>query len=337
MYPAAQINEALGYVVTDYSWVFDGIKNGLNYYFLLPIKVGVPRLLSAVGIPVTPAAELAYWALVAGAIVLAYRVWTLGAVVLLTIVATVCFFGLTQIPWAVVFLVVGVVAWQAGGLSICAFALAGMSFILLNGLWEPAVLSLYLCSAAVAFSFVVGGTIGVLAAKSDFFSVMIRPINDTLQTMPQFVYLIPIIFLFGTGDLPALVAIIAYSIVPMIRYTEHAIRSVNPGTVEAATAMGCTDRQTLFQVQLAIAWPGVMLGLNQTIMYALSMLVIAALVGTRGLGQEVYKALTEADAGVALTAGLSIAVIAMIADRIIQAWADTRRRTLGLPLADDLV
>lgn len=337
LYPASQINEALGYVVTDYSWVFDGIKNGLNYYFLLPIKIGVPRLFAAMGMPFTPATEFAYWALFAGAITLAYRAWTWGTAVLLALVATVCFFGLTQIPWAVVFLVVGVVAWQAGGISIAAFALAGMSFILLTGLWEPAVLSLYLCGAAVAFSFVVGGILGVFAAKNDSISAVIRPVNDTLQTMPQFVYLIPIIFLFGTGDLPALVAIIAYSIVPMIRYTEHAIRSVSPGIVEAAAAMGCTERQKLFQVQLAIAWPSVMLGLNQTIMYALSMLVIAALVGTRDIGQEVYKALTKADTGVALTAGLSIAIIAMIADCIIHAWAETRRQQLGLPSADDLI
>ena len=148
--------------------------------------------------------------------------------------------------------------------------------------------------------------------------------------MPQFVYLIPVLMFFQVGDFSALIAVIAYAIVPMIRYTEHGIRNVRPDIIEAAEAMGCTRRQILFQIQLPMALPEIMLGLNQTIMYGLAMLVIAALVGTRDLGQLVYIALGKADTGKGLVAGLSIALIAMITDRIIQAWANRKKAELGL-------
>ena len=125
-------------------------------------------------------------------------------------------------------------------------------------------------------------------------------------------------------------AIIAYAIVPAIRYTEHGLRRVNPEVIEAARAMGCTPRQMLLQVKLPLAIPEIMLGLNQTIMFGLAMLVIAALVGTRGLGQLVYIALGKADVGRGVVAGLGIALIAMIADRIIQSWSARKKAALGL-------
>ena len=118
-----------------------------------------------------------------------------------------------------------------------------MGFILLTGVWKEAMLSIYLCGAAVLFSFVVGGALGVMAARNDRFSRTLRPVNDTLQTMPQFVYLIPILMFFQVGDFSALLAVIAYAIVPMIRYTEHGIRNVRPDVIEAATGIGATKRQ----------------------------------------------------------------------------------------------
>jgi glycine betaine/proline transport system permease protein len=157
-----------------------------------------------------------------------------------------------------------------------------------------------------------------------------RPINDTLQTMPLFVFLIPVLMFFQVGEFSALLAIMLYAIVPSIRYTEHGIRNVRPDIVEAATAQGCTGRQILFQVQLPLALPEIMLGLNQTIMFGLAMLVIAALVGTKGLGQGVYIALGAGDVGKGFVAGLSMALIAMIADRITQAWSNRKKAELGL-------
>lgn len=330
IYPAAQLNEGLNYVVVRFGDLFDAIKNGLNYYFMLPIRVGLWTLLTLVGTAVTLPMKIAYWVITLFLMVLALRAGSLNGAVGIALLATMLSFGLTQIPWPAYFMVIALLSWQIGGTPFVAFAVAGMSFILLTGYWEPAILSLYLAGAAVAFSFVVGGGLGILAAKNDALSALLRPINDSLQTMPQFVYLIPVIFLFGAGDLPALIAIIGYSIVPMVRYTEHALRGVSPQVMEAAESIGCTGWQKLIFVELPMAWPGILLGINQTIMYALAMLVIAALVGTRDLGQSVYIALTEADAGAALTAGLSIAFMAMIADSLIRATASSRKGQLGL-------
>jgi len=132
------------------------------------------------------------------------------------------------------------------------------------------------------------------------------------------------------GEFPALLAIVSYAIVPSIRYTEHGIRQVRGDLVEAARAMGCTRRQILWRVQLPMAMPEIMLGINQTILFGIAMLAVAALVGTRELGQLIYSALSNADAGKAFVAGFSMALIAMVADRIAQAWAAQRKEALGL-------
>jgi glycine betaine/proline transport system permease protein len=148
--------------------------------------------------------------------------------------------------------------------------------------------------------------------------------------MPQFVPLIPILMIFKIGDFTALLAIMAYAIVPAVRYSEHALRSLPAEVVEAATAMGCTRSQLLWQVKLPMALPELMLGLNQTIMYGISMLVIAALVGTKDLGQQVYVGLGDGDFGVGMVAGVGMAVIAITADRITQAWSRKKRAQLGM-------
>ena len=140
----------------------------------------------------------------------------------------------------------------------------------------------------------------------------------------------PVVMLFRVGDFAAMLAVIAYAVTPAIRYTDHGIRNVPPDLIEAAVATGCTKRQILWKVQMPLALPEIMLGINQTIMMALSMLVITALVGTRDLGQEVYIALTKADIGRGLVAGISIALIAIIVDRLIGAWSNKRKQELGL-------
>jgi glycine betaine/proline transport system permease protein len=153
---------------------------------------------------------------------------------------------------------------------------------------------------------------------------------DILQTLPSFVYLIPVVMLFRVGDFSAMIAVVAYAVAPAIRYTAHGIRRVDPQLVEAGTASGCTRRQLLAKVRLPLALPEILLGINQTIMLALSMLVITALVGTRDLGQEVYVALTRADTGLGIVAGLCVAAIAIIADRLVAAGAGRLRSRLGL-------
>ncbi len=159
---------------------------------------------------------------------------------------------------------------------------------------------------------------------------MINLLIDTLQTLPSFVYLIPVVMLFRVGDFTALIAIVLYALAPAVRYAAHGVRSVSEDLIEAGLVSGCTPRQLLRHIRLPMALPEILLGINQTIMLALSMLVITALVGTRDLGQEVYIALTKADTGRGLVAGLSIAFIAIIADRLINAGARQARIRFGL-------
>jgi len=155
-------------------------------------------------------------------------------------------------------------------------------------------------------------------------------ICDTLQTFPSFIYLIPVVMLLKVGDLSNIIAILAYASVPAIRFTYLGLRQIAPVTLEAARTSGCTKRQMLWKVQLPIAMPEIMLGINQVIMMALAMTAITALIGSRDLGQEIYKALPGADTGRGLLAGLSIAFIGIIADRLIGAWAKQRKQQLGI-------
>jgi glycine betaine/proline transport system permease protein len=148
--------------------------------------------------------------------------------------------------------------------------------------------------------------------------------------MPSFVFLIPVVMLFRVGDVTAMIAVVSFAVTPAIRYTNHGIRQVSPQLIEGAVASGCTPRQILWRVQLPLALPEIMLGINQTILLALSMLIIAAMVGTRDLGQEVFIALAKADAGRGVVAGLAVAFIGIVADRLIGAGSARTRRRLGL-------
>jgi glycine betaine/proline transport system permease protein len=237
---------------------------------------------------------------------------------------------LLGLPWPAVVAAVALAGWQLGGwrlgLQTASFAL----FIALTGNWLNGMETVYLCGLSVMIACLIGIPIGVLAARDDRVHGVAQVVVDTLQTLPAFAYLIPAVMLFRVGDFAAMLAVVAYSIVPVIRYTDHGIRQIEPSLIEAAKAAGCTPRQLLRKVQLPLALPEIMLGINQTIMMALSMLVITALVGTRELGQEVYIALTKADVGRGLVAGVCVACIAMTADRLIAPWAASRKRRLGI-------
>lgn len=332
IYPAAPINDALESFVIANAALLDSIKNGFTFFVLLPLKIGLVKAISPFswGFTFTPFLKNLYWATIAVLAIVTFLRGNWQGTVGVLIAGTVLFFGLAGLPWPAFIAVVTLTALQIGGLGIACFALLGMLFILVTGMWAPAMLSVYLCGAAVLFCALAGGAIGVWAARNSTVSRIVRPINDTLQTMPQFVYLIPVLMVFKVGEFSALIAVIAYAIVPMIRYTEQGIRNIRSDVIEASTSIGCTKREILFRVQLPMALPEIMLGINQTIMYGLAMLVIAALVGTRGLGQQVYLALGEADTGKGLVAGLGIALIAMVTDRIIQAWANRKKEKLGM-------
>ena len=205
-------------------------------------------------------------------------------------------------------------------------------FLAVNGLWQDAMTTVYLCGVSVLIAAMIGIPLGILATTGARVGRAIGAVIDTLQTLPSFVYLIPVVMLFRVGDFAAMIAVVLYALAPAVRYTRHGIQAINPQLIEAGIASGCTRWQLLTRIKLPLALPDIMLGINQTIMLALSMLVITALVGTRDLGQEVYIALTKADTGRGIVAGLGVAAIAIIADRLIAAGAGRTRRRLGLAM-----
>ena len=237
---------------------------------------------------------------------------------------------LMSLPWVAVVAMVGLGGWQLGGLRLGLLTASLTSFIAIVGLWTKAMVTLYLCGLSVVIACLIGIPIGILAARNERVHRVVSVVIDTLQTLPSFVYLMPVVMLFRVGDFAAMLAVIAYAVTPIIRYTDHGIRHVSADLIEASQQVGCTRGQILRKVQLPLALPHIMLGVNQTIMMALSMLVITALVGTRELGQEVYIALTKADTGRGIIAGVCVAFIAIIADRMIGAWASKRKREYGL-------
>ena len=238
--------------------------------------------------------------------------------------------ALIGLPWPVVITFLGLAGWSLGGRKLAALCIVLSGFIVLVGLWEKAMITVYLCGISVIIASLIGMPIGILAAEKPKLWPFIQAIIDTLQTLPSFVYLMPVVMLFRVGDFSAMIAVVAYAIAPAIRYTAHGLRQVDPELIEAGIVSGCTKFQVLRKIKLKLALPEIILGINQTIMLALSMLVITALVGTRDLGQEVYIALAKADTGRGMVAGLCVAFIAIIADRLITASAKRAKARLGL-------
>ncbi len=319
--PAQDINRAVDGFLIRYGGAMAAFKNGALYYVLLPVKIGLERAVVPFtwGVTFTPAAKVAYWAIAALICLAGFATGAWRAGIAVVVVLAYLYFGATGLPWLSVLAFAVLLAWRLGGWRLAAFVGGSTAFLLLGGIWPQAMLSVYLCSVAVLICIILGGLLGVWGASSKLVSGAIRPLNDMLQTLPQFVLLIPALMLFQVGDFTALLAIVAYAIVPMIRYTEFGLRSVRPTLIDAGIASGCSPWQLFWQVRLPQAMPQILVGLNQTVLYALGMLVIAALVGATGLGQSIFLALGRADAGAGLVAGLGMALLAMIVDRILQA------------------
>jgi glycine betaine/proline transport system permease protein len=237
---------------------------------------------------------------------------------------------LLELPWVGVLAAITLAGYQLGGVRLALLTGLLTLFMGAVGLWEKTILTVYLCGISVVLAGLIGIPIGVAAAERERLGKVVQVVIDTLQTLPSFVYLIPVVMLFRVGDFSAMIAVVLYAVAPAVRYTMHGIRQVNPQLVEAGIVSGCTPWQVLIKIRLKLALPEIMLGINQTIMLALSMLVITALVGTRGLGQEVYIALTKADTGRGIVAGLCVAFIAIIADRLITAGARRAKARLGI-------
>lgn len=226
------------------------------------------------------------------------------------------------IPWIVTILAVGIIAWRAlrhwwAGVLFAAMLVLIGSF----GLWDLAMMTLAIIFASVIISLVIGIPTGILMARSNIFQSVLKPLLDAMQTMPSFVYLIPALMLFGLGKVPAVFATIIYAIPPVIRLTNIGIRQVPSSVIEAAQAFGSTSRQILYEVQIPLAIPSIMVGINQTTMMALAMVVIASMIGAKGLGMQVLLAINRIEIGKGFEAGICIVFLAIIIDRITHAMA----------------
>ncbi|SHO52709.1 ABC transporter permease [Desulfopila aestuarii] len=234
--------------------------------------------------------------------------------------------GLVAIPPIVVILLLGVVAWRASGVKLGILTIFTMLFIGLLGLWEDTMITLSMVISSVVFCALAGIPLGICAGRSDNFERALRPLLDAMQTTPAFVYLVPIVMLFSIGNVAGVLATIVFALPPIIRLTSLGIRQVHPELVEAALAFGATSWQVLTRVQIPLALPTIMAGLNQTIMMALSMVVIAALIGAGGLGAPVVLGLNTLDIGVATIGGLSIVLVAIVLDRITQSLGTQKKK-----------
>ena len=240
---------------------------------------------------------------------------------------------LNWLPWPVLLIAIAGVAWRVAGWHIAVLSIASFGFIGVAGMWEATMITISQLIVSLILSVAIAVPLGILAARSDRLDVILRPILDTMQTLPAFVYFPLVIMLFRTGELSGIIATVIYAIPPAVRLTNLGIREVPVEAVEAARSYGSTRTQILFKVQMPLALPSIMMGINQTTMMALAMVAYAALIGTEGLGQEVLYAIGKFDIGKGFVAGLSIVLLAIVADRITQAWARRQARTLGLSVA----
>jgi glycine betaine/proline transport system permease protein len=232
--------------------------------------------------------------------------------------------GLNALPPLLVIVLIAIAAWRFSGIPLAIFSMITMTLIGLLGLWVESMTTLAMVLSAVIFCAIVGIPLGIVAGRSDRFEAWIRPALDAMQTTPAFVYLVPIVMLFSVGNVAGVLATIIFSIPPIIRLTSLGIRQVHPELVEAAQAFGATNWQVLRRVQVPLAMPTILAGLNQTIMMALSMVVIAALIGAGGLGSPVMLGLNTLDIGRAVIGGLAIVLMAIVLDRITQSMARKR-------------
>jgi glycine betaine/proline transport system permease protein len=234
------------------------------------------------------------------------------------------------LPWTTVIGALGLVGWYLGGWRLALIPIGFFGLLLLTGFWVPLMMTVYLVTGCTILSILIGIPLGIWSSRNETAARILAGICDLLQTFPSFIYLIPVIMLFQTSDLSNVIAMLFYATVPAIRYTHLGLKRVPATVIEAATASGTTPLQRLWKVELPIAFPEILLGINQTIMMSLAMVAITALIGSRDLGQEIYKALPGADTGRGLLAGLGIASIGIIASRLIGAWADNRKKELGM-------
>jgi len=232
--------------------------------------------------------------------------------------------GLNSLHPTIIIAVVCLAAWRFSGKRLALFSFLSMMVVGSLGLWEDTMITLAMVLSSVVICTLFGVPLGIMAGRSDRFETTLRPILDAMQTTPAFVYLVPIVMLFSVGNVAGVLATIIFALPPIIRLTSLGIRGVHPELVEAAQAFGATRWQVLVKVQIPLALPTILAGLNQTIMMALSMVVIAALIGAGGLGSPVILGLNTLDIGRAVVGGVGIVLMAIVLDRITQSMAQKK-------------
>ncbi len=233
-------------------------------------------------------------------------------------------------PWWLMIAIIALITHLAArSWRLTIGVIISLFLIGLFGMWEDTMSTLSIITVSTLLSIALGIPIGILMARSDRTQAFVTPILDVMQTMPAFVYLIPVVMLLGIGKIPGLIAVIIYAIPPVIRLTNLGIRLVNKEVLEAAMSYGVTPWQKLWNVQLPLAMPNIMAGINQTIMMALAMVVIASMIGVAGLGQPVLRSITNQYFALGLLNGLAIVVLAIIFDRVSQAYAKRSQQYLG--------
>ena len=222
------------------------------------------------------------------------------------------------IPFPIILLIFVIFAYKTNGIKFAIFSFISLVFIDLVDLWSESMTTLAMIFTAVLFCMLIGIPLGIIASRSNTFEIILRPILDIMQTIPSFVYLIPVVMLFGVGLTPGVVATIIFALPPIIRLTNLGIRQVGKGFKEAGSSLGLTKFLILIKIEIPLSLKTIMAGVNQTLMLALSMVVIAALIGAGGLGLTVYIALGRLDVGSAVIGGTGIVILAIILDRITQ-------------------
>lgn len=226
--------------------------------------------------------------------------------------------------WLLCLVLIGLSWWRVSW-RFAIFAAFALGLILGMDLWDQTVQTLSLVVAASIAALAMGIPVGIAMARNDIVEMIARPILDLMQTMPPFVYLIPAAIFFGLGPVPGAIATVIFATPPAVRLTNLGIRQVNREQIEAGLAFGCNNRQLLFKVQLPLAMPSIMAGVNQTIMLSLSMVVIASMIGAGGLGNTVLTGIQRLNVGLGFEGGLGVVILAILLDRITQSFAPARR------------
>lgn len=232
-------------------------------------------------------------------------------------------------PFYVIILLVAFLAWKRTGLGVTIFTILGLTLIWAMGYWGQTMATLALILSAAFIALLMGVPMGIWAAKNPLAGKIMRPVLDLMQTMPAFVYLIPAVLFFGLGKVPGAFATIIFAMPPAVRLTTLGISQVPKEIVEATRSFGATPRQLLFKVELPLALPTILAGVNQTIMMALSMVVISAMIAAGGLGEVVLKGITQLKIGLGFEGGIAVVILAIILDRITQSFGNTKKKNIA--------